>query len=81
MLHLCSIWLGIRRCFGMAKKAESVEAQALHPVRAHDEMDLGWETATKRVRESNFYRPLFEAAFGEKAIDSTLITYAIAQFV
>lgn len=61
-------------------KAESIEAQALHPVRAHDEMDLGWEIATKRIRKSNFYPSLFEAAFGEKAIDSTLITYAIAQF-
>lgn len=61
-------------------KANSLEEQALLPVRTHDEMDLDWETAAHRIGRNSLYPPLFKKAFGSKQIDSTTITKAIAQF-
>lgn len=61
-------------------KASSLEEQALHPVRAHDEMNLDWTTAVERIEQSAFYRPKFQKAFGSAQIDSVLIARAIAQF-
>jgi cytochrome c peroxidase len=60
--------------------ATSLETQVFHPVRAHAEMDLSWQTATERIKNSNFYLPKFAAAFGNQPIDSVLIAKAIAQF-
>ncbi|MCH8903257.1 MAG: cytochrome-c peroxidase [Bacteroidetes bacterium] len=61
-------------------KAKSIEEQIFHPVRAHDEMNLEWPEAVKRLKESEFYKPKFKAAFGDQEIDSLLIARAIAQF-
>ncbi len=61
-------------------KAESLEAQVLHPVRAAGEMNLAWHEAARRVARSPFYRPKFLAAFGDAPIDSLHIAKAIAQF-
>jgi cytochrome c peroxidase len=58
----------------------SVEEQVFHPVRAHDEMNLNWRLAEKRIRRSNFYSGKFKAAFGDRKPDSVLIANAIAQF-
>jgi cytochrome c peroxidase len=62
-------------------RAVSIETQVFHPVRAHEEMNLSWKIATKRISSSNFYLPLFQAAFGDTVcIDSVYIAKAIAQF-
>ncbi|NOX46240.1 MAG: cytochrome-c peroxidase [Chlorobi bacterium] len=61
-------------------RARSIEDQVFHPVTANDEMDMDWDNAAKRVRESEFYQPKFKASFGEMEIDSILISKAIAQF-
>ncbi len=61
-------------------KAGSLEDQVFHPVRAHNEMNLKWDLATERIRNSTFYPPKFKSAFGEVIIDSVLIAKAIAQF-
>jgi cytochrome c peroxidase len=61
-------------------KAASIEEQVFHPVRAHDEMNLYWTTAVKRIKQSDFYLLKFQAAFGSLEIDSVLIAKAIAQF-
>ena len=61
-------------------KASSIEEQVFHPVRAHDEMNLDWTTAIKRIKQSDFYRSKFQTAFGNLAIDSLLIAKAIGQF-
>lgn len=61
-------------------RAVSIEEQVFHPVRAHDEMNLSWKTAVNRIQQSNFYTPLFQAAFNTTTIDSVLIAKAIAQF-
>ena len=61
-------------------KAASIEEQVFHPVRAHDEMNLDWTTVVQRIKQSDFYRPKFQSAFGNTEIDSVLIARAIAQF-
>lgn len=58
----------------------SVEEQVFHPVRAHNEMNLQWDVAVERVRNSRLYRTKFKAAFGNREIDSAQIAKAIAQF-
>lgn len=61
-------------------RANSIENQVFHPVRSHEEMNLKWEIAEKRVNRSSFYRPMFEKAFGTQIADSILIARAIGQF-
>ncbi len=61
-------------------RAESIEAQALFPVRDRHEMGLPWPEAEQRIRNSAFYRKKFYAAFGDQPIDSMLIVKAIGQF-
>jgi cytochrome c peroxidase len=61
-------------------RAGSIEEQVFHPVRAHDEMNLDWETATQRIQESKFYKSQFKKVFGDVSIDSNLIAKAIGQF-
>lgn len=61
-------------------RAASLEEQVFHPVRAHEEMDLDWKIATKRIQKSSFYPPLFQNIFGSNLIDSILIAKVIAQF-
>lgn len=61
-------------------KAASIEEQVLHPVKAHNEMDLSWEKAVRRINRSAFYPQKFKVAFGSVVIDSILIAKAIAQF-
>jgi cytochrome c peroxidase len=61
-------------------RAANVEDQVLHPVRAHEEMNLQWPEVVRRLQHSDFYMPLFRRAFGDVQIDSILITKAVAQF-
>jgi len=61
-------------------RASSIEAQALQPVPAHNEMDLAWDIAQERIRQHPEYPRLFMQAFPMQIIDSMLITKAIAQF-
>ena len=61
-------------------RAQDVEEQVLHPVRAHDEMNMQWRGAAERLSRHPRYRTLFRSAFGDVPIDSTLIAKAIAQF-
>lgn len=62
-------------------RASSIEEQVFHPIRDPNEMNLNWKDATKRVRESKFYRQKFRLAFGNQSIDSVLISKAIGQFL
>ncbi len=61
-------------------KALSIEDQVFLPVRAHNEMNLDWKVAEQRIKQNEFYRLKFQAAFGSTEIDSILIAKAIAQF-
>jgi len=61
-------------------RAKTIEDQVYHPVRDKAEMALDWKLAEKRINRSKFYRKKFAEAFGNRQIDSVLITKAIAQF-
>lgn len=61
-------------------KAKSIEEQVFFPVREHDEMNLDWKEAEKRIAGNKFYKEKFKTAFGNAKIDSNLIAMAIAQF-
>ena len=72
--------LAWQRAFFWDGRAGSIEEQVFHPVRTSSEMNLNWNIAEERVRQSLFYQPLFKAAFGNTEVDSVLIAKAIAQF-
>ncbi|RYD57581.1 MAG: cytochrome-c peroxidase [Sphingobacteriales bacterium] len=61
-------------------RAVSLEEQVYQPVRAHNEMNLSWAEAVKRISRSTMYRKKFATAFGDERIDSARIGMAIAQF-
>lgn len=62
-------------------RVRNAEEQVFQPIASHQEMDLGWNEATQRVRQSAFYPTLFARAFPGEVIDSTLIAQAIGQFL
>lgn len=62
-------------------RASSLENQVFEPVRSHDEMNLSWVDAEARISRSEFYRKKFQIVFGEKKIDSVMISKAIGQFL
>lgn len=61
-------------------RATSIEDQIFVPVRAHNEMNLDWKEAEKRLNESFFYKKQFKNVFSINYIDSITISKAIAQF-
>ena len=62
-------------------RASSIENQIFEPVRSHDEMNLAWNVAEQRLNRNDFYKRKFRILFGEKKIDSVMISQAIGQFL
>lgn len=61
-------------------RARSLEQQALEPVRNPIEMHSDWKQVAIKLQAHPTYPALFEQVFGKQAIDSVLVTRAIAQF-
>ena len=61
-------------------RSNSIEKQALQPVKNPIEMHNTWVKAMASLQENPQYPDLFFAAFGTQKIDSTLVTKALAQF-
>lgn len=61
-------------------RANGVEDQAFGPVVNPIEMHETWPNAVAKLQANSDYPDLFNAAFGTSAIDSVLVTNAIAQF-
>ncbi|MCR9172607.1 MAG: c-type cytochrome [bacterium] len=61
-------------------RASSLETQVFEPVRKHNEMDLNWSEAERKIQKQKHYRDMFKAAFGSEKVDSVKIARAIAQF-
>ena len=61
-------------------RSSSIEDQVFVPVAAHNEMNLSWKEAAKRLNGNNLYQKEFKKVFGVSKIDSTHIAKAIAQF-
>jgi cytochrome c peroxidase len=63
------------------ERASSVEDQALKPIQDVVEMGLTLPLLVQRVQQQSYYPQLFQNAFGDTAVTTTRISYAIAQFV
>jgi len=61
-------------------RSESLESQALDPIKAVGEMNLTRERLTARVQSIPGYKPLFAAAYPGKPIEPDTIALAIANF-
>ena len=61
-------------------RAESLEEQALGPIKSENEMNLSLENLLKVVKSLRGYDPLFEKAYPGEAIDEKTIAKAIATF-
>lgn len=66
--------------FNWNRSATTIETQALDPVTNHLEMMETWPNVASKLQNDPTYPPLFEAAFGTRTIDSSLVVKAIAQF-
>ena len=63
------------------ERAASVEEQVLMPIQDSAEMGLSLEELVERVGATDYYAPLFTAAFGDGEVTSERISLALAQFV
>ena len=63
------------------ERAETLEAQVLVPIEDPIEMGLPLEALEEKLRAAPYYPPLFERAFGSRAITADRIARALAQFV
>mgnify|MGYP000097231869 CR=1 FL=1 len=61
-------------------RSNSLEAQAFLPVTDPVEMHESWPNVESKLANHEVYPQLFQEAFGNIAIDSTLVSKAIAQF-
>ncbi|MDQ3048537.1 MAG: cytochrome-c peroxidase [Bacteroidota bacterium] len=62
-------------------RAELLEQQVLMPIQNHIEMGMELNDLETRLREIDYYKPLFKNAFGDEEISSARISKALTQFV
>lgn len=72
-----SLWQDV---FFWDGRSNSLENQALEPIKNPDEMNLPIDEAIKRLNESSFYKEKFLSAFATETITSIHLAQAIAQF-
>jgi cytochrome c peroxidase len=63
------------------ERADTLEDQVLAPVQDPVEMGMELGALVSRLSETDFYPPLFTAAFGDSQISAERISLALAQFV
>ena len=63
------------------ERANTLEDQVLQPIQNSVEMGMTLDTLTSKLTATDFYAPLFKAAFGDTAVTSDRISKALAQFV
>ena len=63
------------------ERAETLEAQVLAPIQDPIEMGLPLEALEEKLRAAPYYPPLFERAYGTRAITADRIARALAQFM
>jgi cytochrome c peroxidase len=62
-------------------RAATLEIQALMPIQDKTEMGMTLDSLTKRLGQTDYYKPLFASAFGTPDVTSDRIAKALAQFV
>ncbi|MFO0613800.1 MAG: cytochrome c peroxidase [Polyangiaceae bacterium] len=63
------------------ERAATLEQQVLMPIQNEKEMGMTLDAVVARVSAADYYAPLFEAAFGDRAVTSDRVSKALAQFV
>lgn len=63
------------------ERAATLEDQVLMPIQDKVEMGMKLDDLEQKLAGTDFYPPLFEAAFGSPEIDRNRISRALAQFV
>ena len=66
--------------FSWDGRESGLENQVFEPVTNPIEMHNTWEAVTEKLKTHPEYPELFNAAFGSEAIDSVMVSKAIAQF-
>lgn len=62
-------------------RAATLEIQALAPIQDQTEMGMTLDSLTKRLAQTDYYKPLFASAFGSTDVTSDRIAKALAQFM
>ncbi len=73
--------LGWESRFFWDGRAQSLEAQVLHPVMDPLEMHDTWPNVVYKLQSDPAYEQLFDRAFGSPTVDSVKVAKAIAQFL
>lgn len=73
--------LGWANFFLWDGRASTLEAQIFHPIFDPIEMNETLPNVVNKIKADPLYAPKFEAAFGSDCVDSTRISFAIAQFL
>lgn len=63
------------------ERAATLEDQVLMPIQDDTEMGLSLDELVDRLSSTDYYGPLFEAAFGDPEVTPTRVSRALAQFV
>jgi cytochrome c peroxidase len=79
-MSLTNVRFNVTGRFFWDERAASLEDQALMPLRDAVEMGMSIKELNRRVRSLSYYPVLFEAAFGDPAINTGRMARAIAQF-
>ncbi|HVJ46558.1 MAG TPA: cytochrome c peroxidase [Luteolibacter sp.] len=70
-----------RAAFFWDERAETLEDQVLQPIQNATEMGMTLPAVVARLSAEPFYETLFTDAFGDSAVTSERIAFALAQFV
>ena len=70
------------------RRAETLEDQATTPIHTHEEMGFSGENGDpsidsliRKLSALDYYRPLFQLAFGDETINEERMRFALAQFM
>ncbi|MEP7119373.1 MAG: cytochrome c peroxidase [Byssovorax sp.] len=63
------------------ERADSLEAQVLGPIQSDVEMGMKLDALESRLAQTDYYAPLFKAAFGDETVSRERIARALSQFL
>lgn len=69
------------RRFFWDRRASTLHGQALMPIEDPIEMGMQLSILENKLSSISYYKPLFEAAFGDTVITAQRISYALSQFM
>ena len=80
-MSLANVRYNIHRAWFSDMRVESLEELALQPIEAPEELGSPLDLVESKLRATEFYAPLFQAAFGTSDVTRERIGLALAQFL